>query len=545
MGAATLIFAVMYLNHSFEQTVGKGRLTQDLLSGFFAGLLASLLRLLLTILILLVTIFELDAQDQPYVHHTERLQDSGKTESVKSMQDFLRNGQFFGHSRYFFMVTDNADGLTDYFANAVGFGIGYETGKFKGFQLGISGYAIYHLGSSDLSNVDALSNQPNRYELGLFDVADPKNLTELDRLEDLYVKYSGSKYQMKIGKQHIKTPFINPQDGRMRPTLVRGVLANYRVSPKWMVQVGGIDQISPRSTVHWHRVSESLGLYGVGVNPDGTKSLYKGNVVDSYVGFLGLEGGSESVKWKFWDQVMPGVFNTTLVQFDGARALNGRNRVNAQSNSSDLRGLKQVEANQTGKSSRPELQLDYGVQWITQQSMGYGGNEDQSKTYFGEKNRSVVFGMRAGVSQPKRWKLGGNYTRITAHGRYLMPREWGRDPFFTFMPRERNEGYGDVHAFTLVYSKQVQRVRGLSVDLSYGRFYLPDVKNYAMNKYGFPAYQQGNVDVRYRFAGFLSGLDLQFLMVVKNALGSTYDLPKYEINKVNLTHLNLILNYHF
>jgi hypothetical protein len=43
----------------------------------------------------------------------------------------------------------------------------------------------------------------------------------------------------------------------------------------------------------------------------------------------------------------------------------------------------------------------------------------------------------------------------------------------------------------------------------------------------------------------LSGLDLQFLMVVKNALGSTYDLPKYEINKVNLTHLNLILNYHF
>ena len=97
MGAATLIFAVMYLNHSFEQTVGKGRFTRDLMSGFYAVLLASLLRLLLTILILFVTVFELDAQDQPYVHHTERVQDSGKAESVKSMQDFLRNGQFFGH----------------------------------------------------------------------------------------------------------------------------------------------------------------------------------------------------------------------------------------------------------------------------------------------------------------------------------------------------------------------------------------------------------------------------------------------------------------
>ena len=28
----------------------------------------------------------------------------------------------------------------------------------------------------------------------------------------------------------------------------------------------------------------------------------------------------------------------------------------------------------------------------------------------------------------------------------LLPREWGRDPFYTFLPRERNEGLGDVHA---------------------------------------------------------------------------------------------------
>ena len=45
-----------------------------------------------------------------------------------------------------------------------------------------------------------------------------------------------------------------------------------------------------------------------------------------------------------------------------------------------------------------------------------------------------------------RWETTLNYNRITTHGRYLMPREWGRDPFFTFFPRERNEGLGDVHA---------------------------------------------------------------------------------------------------
>jgi hypothetical protein len=133
----------------------------------------------------------------------------------------------------------------------------------------------------------------------------------------------------------------------------------------------------------------------------------------------------------------------------------------------------------------------------------------------------------------------------TAEGRYLMPREWGRDPFYTFMPRERNEGYGNVHAATAVLSKKFSSVKGLAVDVSYGRFYLPDVKDFNLNKYGFPAYQQANVDVRYTFGGFFQGLDLQFLAVFKDAIKTTYDLPKYEINKVNLSHFNLILNYHF
>jgi hypothetical protein len=51
--------------------------------------------------------------------------------------------------------------------------------------------------------------------------------------------------------------------------------------------------------------------------------------------------------------------------------------------------------------------------------------------------------------------------------------------------------------------------------------------------------------VRYAFDGFFQGLDLQFLAVFKDAIKTTYDLPKYEINKVNLAHFNLILNYHF
>lgn len=486
----------------------------------------------------------LKAQDQPFVHHTERgKQDSLVAIEAKDLQTFLRNGRFFGHARFFSMLTDNSEGLTDYQANAVGVGIGYETGKWKGFQLGISGYAIYHLASSNLSDIDPLSNQPNRYELGLFDVEDPMNKNELDRLEDLYLKYSSRGLLVKLGKQHIRSPFINPQDGRMRPTLVEGLLLDYQLKSKMVVNAGLVNQISPRSTVHWYGVGESMGLYGVGVNPDGSKSNYKGNMPSSVVAFIGMDRDWKQGKLKLWEQVVTEVFETRLLQWDGRIAFNSALQAidKPQKEQGAGGGLPNVHASQVGSFNA----FIYGLQWIGQRSLANGGNVDPQKTYFAKGARSNVFGVRVGAQWKGGWKFLLNYTRITAEGRYLMPREWGRDPFYTFMPRERNEGYGDVHAANLVLSKKFSSVRGLAVDLSYGRFYLPDVKNYALNKYGFPAYQQANVDVRYAFGGFWKGLDLQFLVVMKDAINTTYDLPKYEINKVNLSHLNLILNYHF
>lgn len=457
------------------------------------------------------------AQDLPYVHYSERLRtDSNGLVQSKTLQSFLQNGRFFGHARWFSMYTNNSDTFTDYHANAVGVGIGYETGKWKGFQLGISGYAIYHLSSSNLSNIDPASNQPNRYEMGLFDVENPSNKNELDRLEDLYLTYSTNNIAIKLGKQHIRTPFINPQDGRMRPTLVDGLLLDYQLSSKTTLNTGVIHKISPRSTVHWYGVGESMGLYGVGVNPDGSKSAYKGNMPASEILFFGAEHQTQYGKLKLWEQRVTEIFESRLLQWDGHWSQNRGN----------------------------PGEWVYGIQYIGQQALKAGGNPEASKSYF-TGSKSQVFGGRIGWQRSADWKILLNYTRITRQGRYLMPREWGRDPFYTFMPRERNEGYGDVHAATVIISRKFKQLPGLMVDLSYGRFYLPDAKDYALNKYGFPAYQQCNIDIRYAFSGFLQGMDLQLLTVLKDAIKTTYDLPKYEINKVNLSHFNLILNYHF
>jgi hypothetical protein len=142
------------------------------------------------------------------------------------------------------------------------------------------------------------------------------------------------------------------------------------------------------------------------------------------------------------------------------------------------------------------------------------------------------------------WDASVNYTRITADGRYLMPREWGRDHFFTFMPRERNEGAGDVHA-VMGKVAYVFNIPGLRAELAAGHFEMPDVKNYRLNKYGQPAYNQYNADVRYAFHGLLKGADVQLLYVYKQATGNTYNNDKYVFNRVNMSLVNLMVNYSF
>ena len=167
----------------------------------------------------------------------------------------------------------------------VGMGIDFESAKFYGFQMGISGFFIYNILSSDLSALDSLTNQPNRYEVGLFDIENPNNRHDLDRLEDLYLKYSFRKSVVKFGKQHLKTPFINLQDGRMRPSLVDGITINFNELKNIEIEAGYINGISPRSTVKWYTIEHSMAVYGAGVNSLGKISNYKGNIESKYIAF--------------------------------------------------------------------------------------------------------------------------------------------------------------------------------------------------------------------------------------------------------------------
>ena len=58
----------------------------------------------------------------------------------RSVLGAFKSGRVQGHFRYFNMITLNEKDLSDYYANAAGGGLRFETAKFHNFQFGISGF---------------------------------------------------------------------------------------------------------------------------------------------------------------------------------------------------------------------------------------------------------------------------------------------------------------------------------------------------------------------------------------------------------------------
>ncbi len=434
------------------------------------------------------------------------------TEDSTSLLSAFKKAKIKGHFRYYFHLTDNAPGLTDYYANALGGGLKFETASFYGFQLGISGFHIFNLYSVDLTQPDPTTNQLNRYEIGLFDITRPENKSNINRPEELYVKYNFSKSSLIYGKQLINTPFINLQDGRMRPTSIEGIWVEFNEIKKTEINLGFFNRISPRSTTEWYSIGKSFGLYPVGVGTDGARSGYKNNIQSNGVTVLGIINKSiKNTRFEIWDYWVDNVLNTTFAL-----------------------------AEYSPKISQ-EIQLVLGVQSAYQFAIGDGGNADPKKTYIEKNSSSLTYGARLGIEN-KKIKTSLNFNRIVAGNRFLMPREWGRDPFFTFMPRERNEGLADATA--LMYQISYKKSQWFYQFMA-GHFWLPRPDDYLQNKYGMPTYFQFNLDVRYQFEGFFKGLDAQLLLVHKLNNYPEKLKPGFIFNRVDMSLVNLILNYRF
>jgi hypothetical protein len=439
--------------------------------------------------------------------HSTLVLAQGDTLRFESVADFLRKGSVGGSSRTYFMATDNQGLLTDYYALATAAGMRYQTPNYKGFSAGISGYFITNIASSDFTKLDPATQNPSRYELGLFDVTNPADKHELTRLEELWIRFERKKSSVRFGKYLPENIFINGQDGRMRPTLVQGLQLKTAFG-KNEVEVQVINKVAPRSTVKWYSVEETFGIYPEGRNPDGTPSSYFQKTQTPGILIAELTNASVKNTTVLLGSIsVPNVFQTYYLNSEFV--------------------YKKVFA---------------GLMIVGQHPLGNGGNDLVANKYANEADKSLIISGQIG-KKIKKHSIGLNFTTIRSSGRFLMPREWGRESFYTFMPRERNEGAGDVNAISANVKMVVNPQ--FKVLAAYGKFFLPDAANAAQNKYALPSYNQFNLLLNCSLKNIFKGLSVRGLYVRKDLMDKQIENPRLIFNKGNMHLYHLILDFTF
>src|SRR5699024_5936903 len=112
--------------------------------------------------------------------------------------------------------------------------------------------------------------------------------TNVFLLGQAYVNWSPGNHNLRAGRFKLATPFFNPQDSRMIPTLAQGVGYRYK-NKKWDLEAYYINALAPRSTPKWRLLRNSIGIYSQGRNPNGTPGKHLGNTNTDGLAIVGLK----------------------------------------------------------------------------------------------------------------------------------------------------------------------------------------------------------------------------------------------------------------
>jgi len=436
----------------------------------------------------------------------------GWGQKADSLSALWKKAKVSGQVRHYWMASVNKGELKDFAAAAIGGKIGLTTGAYRGFSLGVKVYTSYNLGITDLSVPDPTTNRLSRYELGLFDVADPNNRF-IFLLGEAYLQYARRGHRVKVGRMLLKTPMLNPQDGRMIPTLEQGIWYTNTGWANWELTAGYIQAIAPRSTARWYKTQNSIGWYPQGRNTFGEAGQYQGNTSSPGLFVQGVSfQPNTAFRARVWNYAFANVFNALYA---------------------DVSLEKRWNSQQT---------IRWEGQYIWETPLGNGGNDDPRLAYFSPDFQTHLFGLRT-TYLTRQQQVALAFNRILPGGQYLFPREWGRDALYAFQKRERQEGFADSWSVLLQTSYTGFDRNRLTV--GYGFYRNTDVLDSSTNKYGIPSFHQLNLDWFYDFEGDLDRLGAELLITYKIAEGNTYDDPRFVMNKVDMAIFNLIFNYDF
>ncbi len=437
--------------------------------------------------------------------------DSINGKNISSLKEFVQRGHWTFNTRTFAMGTENRDYLTNYFAIASGAGIGYTSPRWKGFTTGFSGHFMFRVFDHNLEKIDPYTDAGSRYEMTLFDMENPENSSDLDRLEELYISYVNSGFNITYGRQIISTPFLNEQDNRMRPNLFSGLRAMWGKN-QFLFESMWINGVSPRGTVRWYSMEESMGVYPFGRNIDGSASRYKGNVSSKGLFISGVKWENSDWTTRVYHYYAENVFHLLYSDLEYRMG-----------NSTD--------------------HITTGIQGFRQYQSGNGGHEDADKKYMQNGESTFGIGGRAVLKRSQhKWSINTLY--IHDSGRYLFPREWGREQFWAGLPRERFEGNGGLWTVSGQWIYDWKN-RHMNTFLGAAIVKTNNPEPALLNKYGTPSYYHIAGRISYHFTGRLDGLSMESLIVYKGNLDSENISDQLTINRLDLWNYSYIFNFKF
>jgi len=448
-------------------------------------------------LMVMLVVFSLSQSTMAQENHIK------DTAENKSLVSYLKEGEISGHIRNYFLMTENHNG-NDYYANAIGGVLSYETKSYKGFQLGVSGIFTYKLFSSDLNKPYNQTNKSSRWEQELFDVNHKDNFIDLDRLEELYIKYHWKNSYITYGKIPIEyTPLLNKSDGRMKPFSFQGAWLHHK-NEKFQADVAWIHRVSPRSMTEWFSMDEVIGLTDNGYLLNGEKADYKETTHSQELAIVHLGKKIKNLNANFWNFHLDKFINTSWLQLEYSK-----------------------------NNWQVGVIYSYQIPDAYQKTLAYENRYAQSN----ENGQVVSFLLKysKGHSQIK-----AAYSKAFETGRYLFPKELGRDQFYTSMPRSRIEGLGGVDIFAVGYQYNWKHLF-LNIDATTTQGTVID--DYVLNKYNIDDYYQINTRLHYECSNFLKGLHVELLYVWKQ--NKNEHNTQLVAQRSDYNQINLITNFNF
>ncbi|UAB84395.1 hypothetical protein INR75_19955 [Zunongwangia sp. SCSIO 43204] len=430
-----------------------------------------------------------------------------KSKDDFQLKDVFKEAHFHGHIRNYFMNTINRGDLKDYYANATGGALGFTTGNFKGFEIGVKGIFTFRTFGNDLGVHDAITGKNAKWEYELFDVLNKGNFKDLDRLEELFIRYRFGASYLTYGKIATEyTRLLNSSDGRMKPFAHRGGWAHLDFNSPHQLDLGWINGVSPRATTEWFSMEEAIGLFYNGFQPNGEEAEYHENYHSSGLAVLNYQFNKENFSVNIYDFYLDKLTNTIW-----------------------------TEAHYSIKN------FDIGVQYVYQNPFQYSEDLSYEHRYVQPDENGQVLSSQLSWSNTK-WDFAFAYTHAFDTGRFLFPKELGRDHFFTSIPRSRLEGLGNANVYTLKAEYHMPLpdfYLGVAIQQLEG----PETGNFEFNKYNVDESFQVNSHLRFVAHEFFEGLSFDLLWVYRQ--NQNYTNAQSIFNKSNFNQINFVTNFNF